>query len=208
MVSRHLYLFHLAVTLVLTIQPAWPQRSAESATITGHVVDSENRPVEGATISIFPMEMGISGKLPTAITDLDGRYKLVSQPFGKTRFSAAKESAGYPDTQGLLFSSGKENMPEEYLTPGAHLVVDIHLGAPDGILEGSVIDAKTHVAVSKARITLHRDESESMYSGTLPINGDFRFRIAALYLFPSPLPHPVTCSGNTKYRPPRQTRLP
>jgi hypothetical protein len=48
---------------------------------------------------------------------------------------------------------------------------------PDGVLDGSVVDARSGSPVSKARITLHRDEPDSMYSATLPPDGQFRFAL-------------------------------
>jgi hypothetical protein len=79
-------------------------------------------------------------------------------------------------------------MPEVSLTPGSHLEnVDIHLGPPDGTVEGFVIDAGTRTPVSKARITLHRSDHESMSSSTLPPDGHF------FYALP-PAPFEITIS--------------
>jgi hypothetical protein len=75
---------YLSVLLLFGIQYMRSQTSAENATITGHVLDPDNRPVTGATVSIFPMEAGISGSLPSALTDSSGGYKLVAPSFGKT----------------------------------------------------------------------------------------------------------------------------
>jgi len=170
--------------------PIWAQNSSDNAVITGQVLDAASMPVSGATISIFPMETGISGGLPWAVTDTRGRYRLVSPAFGKTRFCAVKESAGFPNTQGLLFGSGKENMPIEDLTPGARLNVDIQLGQPDGILELTVIDAVSRAPAAKACITLQRAIPESMYSATVPADG----RIV-LPLPPAPISVKVTAPG-------------
>jgi protocatechuate 3,4-dioxygenase beta subunit len=125
------------------------------------------------------MDVGSSGGLPSAVTDREGRYRLTSAAFpGRRRLCAAKESAGYPNTHGLLFVSGKENMPEVSLTAGGHLEnVDIRLGPPDGILEGSVIDLRTGAPIPKARITLHRSDPESMYATSLPPDSHFVFAL-------------------------------
>jgi hypothetical protein len=169
---------------------AWGQAPVGWATITGRVLDSEGRPVPAATISVFPMDVAVSGGMPGTTTDQEGRYRLHLPAYpGKTRLSARKESVGYPDTQGLLFASGKESMPEVKLTPGVNLEgINIHLGAPDGILEGVVTDAKTHTPVSKARITLHRDEPESIYSTSLGPDGQFLFALP-------PVPIEITVSA-------------
>jgi hypothetical protein len=190
-VTLHRWALSLVLILVL---PLSAQGRFENATVTGRVVDRNDRPVEGAQISIFPMDVPVSGSLPSAVTGPDGRYTLSSPPYrGRTRFCAVKENAGYPDSQGLLFTSDNDNMPEVSLAPGAHLVVDIHLGDPDGILEGSVVDARTGAPISKARVTLHRDQPESMYSATVPPSGRF--------LFPLP-PVPISLSISAPgYRP-------
>jgi len=161
------------------------QTPADRATVTGRVLDADGRPVGGAKISIFPLDVAVSGGMPPQpMTNQDGRYRLVSPAFpGRTRLCAVKESAGYPDTQYLLFASGEESMPEVSLTPGGHLEnVDIHLGPPDGTVEGFVIDAGTRAPVSKARITLHRSEPESISSTSLPPDGHFFFALPQAHI--------------------------
>jgi Carboxypeptidase regulatory-like domain len=130
----------------------------------------------GAKISAFPLDAAISGGIARQpVTDQNGKFRYVLPAYpGRTRLCAIKESAGYPDTQGLLFASPGENIPEVSLVPGGHLEnVDIHLGSPDGILEGSIVDGVTGAQVPKARITLHRSEPESMYSTSLGPDGSF-----------------------------------
>jgi hypothetical protein len=169
------------------------QAPTSSATLSGRVFDSDGNPLPGAKISVFPMDVAISGPMPGgAVTDEKGEYKLMMPAYpGRVRLCAVKESAGYPDTQGLLFASGKESMPEVTLRPGDHLTgVDIHLGPPDGVLEGLVVDSRTQMPVRGARINLHRNNPESMYSGTLPPDGHFRFALP-----PTPIEISVTAPG-------------
>jgi len=69
-------------------------------------------------------------------------------------------------------------MPEVSLVPGGQIEnVDIHLGPPNGTVEGVVLDAETRAAVSKARITLHRSDREAMSSSTLPPDGRFFYAL-------------------------------
>jgi len=168
------------------------------ATVTGHVLDSDGKPVAGATISALPMDVGLSGGTPRRpVTDQDGsyHYSLPAYP-GKTRLCAIKEKAGYPDTQGLLFASPGDNMPEVSLTPGGHLDnVDIRLGPPDGILEGFIADAVSGAKVPNARITLHRSEPESMYSTSLGPDGHFLFALP-----PSPMDVSIEAPGYKPWR--------
>jgi hypothetical protein len=181
--KRRLTYLNILVALIVNSSQVFGQAAAERAAVSGRVFEADGHPLANAKISAFPMDVAISGSLPgMAITDEQGRYELVLPAYpGRTRLGAIKESAGYPDTQGLLFASGKESMPVVTLQPGVRLEgVDIHLGAPDGVLEGLVIDSRTRAPVSRARITLHRDQPDSMYSGSLPADGSFRFALPAV----------------------------
>lgn len=183
----------MAVLILCTI----PLRSqtVPLVSVTGRVIDDQGQPIAGARISIFPMDVAVSGGLPVATTDQEGRYRLVTPAFpGRTRFTAVKESAGYPDTQGLLFVSGKERMPEVSLATG-NQEVNIHLGPPDGILEGTVLDSQTRTPLSKARITLRRAQPASMYSTSLPPNGHFMFALP-----PFPIEITVVAPGYMPWR--------
>ena len=92
-----------------------------------------------------------------------------------------KESAGYPDTQGLLFTSGNDTMPIVNLVPGGFFDdVDIRLAPPDGTLKGTVVDAETGRPLWQARITLRRtDRPEAIYSTSLPPDAHFLFALPA-----------------------------
>jgi hypothetical protein len=198
----HITVLSMAVGSSLIAQTSG-QTPAGWSTVTERVLDSEGRPVAGAGVSVFPMDVAASGAVPRRpISDEEGRYRLVSPAYpGRTRLCAVKESAGYPDTQGLLFVSGTETMPEVYLTPGGHLEdVDIRLGPPDGTLEGFVVDNGTGAWVPKARITLHRADREAMYSTSLPPDGHFLFALP-----PAPIEIKVSAPGYLiwKYKDPR-----
>ena len=163
----------------------------ESAIVSGHVFDSEGRGLPGAKIVVFPLEVSLSGPLPFAMTDETGRYRLISPPFGKTRLCAVKESAGYPDVNGLLFFSGKEQRPIVNLTKGAQLEEDIALGEPDGILNGTVVDSSNLKPVQTARMTLRRLDNVSAFLSTgLPKDGHFLYALPAV-----PISITVTAPG-------------
>lgn len=162
------------------------------ATVKGRVIDSEGQPVANSRISIFPMDTATSGPPPpSATTDYDGRYSVSLPPYqGRTRLCAVKESAGYPDTQGLVFTSGNDNMPIVELVPnGIFENVDIRLGPPGGILKGTVVDAETGRPLWQARITLRRtDRPEAIYSTSLPPDAHFLFALP-------PVPIEVTAAA-------------
>jgi hypothetical protein len=182
-------------TLLITLG----QESKQLAIVTGRVLDAQGQPVSGAQISIFP-SAATSGGLPSATTGKDGSYRLVSPPYGETWICAVKESAGYPDTNALLFAPAQDTRPKIILAPGSRLELDIHLGPPDGIFEGYVVDALTRAAVSNGRVALHRSQPESMYSGTLAPDGHFLFALPS-----APIEVSITAPGHLpwKYRDPQ-----
>ena len=78
----------IGVSLLLGLTPLMrSQTRADWATVTGQVLDSDGRPVPGATISFFPLDIGMSGGMPRQpITDQDGKYRPVSPAYpGRTR---------------------------------------------------------------------------------------------------------------------------
>jgi hypothetical protein len=183
-ITRILFFAVLGLALVA---PA--QHSNEPAIVSGQVLDAQGLPVANAKISIFPMG-AVSGGLPSALTDKEGRYRLVSPPFGETWFSAVKETAGYPDTNALLFAPEIDDRPKVLLGPGTRLTLDIHLGPPDGILDGIITDATTKTKIGNAHITLQRESPKSIYSGSLPPDGHFLFALP-----PAPIEISITANG-------------
>lgn len=160
-----------------TIQLA--QNQEEWASLGGHVYKSNGEPLAGARISLFPLEAAVEGPLPAAVSGHDGSYHLNSPAFGKTRVLASLERLGYPDTFAKIFASPTDHFPEVILARGAELEgVDIHLGPPDGIIEGSVTDEKTGQIVRSARINLRWVEDPSVfYSANVSSAGDFQFAL-------------------------------
>jgi len=180
----------LALFLWLSIHA---QNSDAPAVVIGRVLDYRGQPVAGARISMLP-ESGFSGVLPSADTNDDGRYRLVSPPCGLVWLVAVKESAGYPDINSLLFAPEVNTRPKVLLAPGSQIEQDIHLGHPFGVMEGSTVDAKTGAVVSTARILMRRDKPESMYSETIR-DGHFLYALP-----PVPIDISITAPGFLPWR--------
>lgn len=168
----------LFVALLIGTLVAQNQVPVGWAVITGQVLDSKGEPVADANISLFPA-VAFSGGLPYAKSDKNGFYRLVSPPFGKVWLSASKPSSGYPDTNSLLFAPEVDDRPELQLSPGSETNQDIHLAAPDGILEAKVIDGVTKAVVQDGRITMRRQKPASFYSTRLPRDGHFLYALPA-----------------------------
>ena len=67
----------IVVCAVLWSVSIYGQEPTEWATVKGQVVDFEGQPLASAKISIFPMEVGMSGMgPPSPTTDVSGRYSV------------------------------------------------------------------------------------------------------------------------------------
>lgn len=164
------------------------------AVVSGQVLDAQGKPVADAHISLFPAG-AFQGSLPYAATDVDGRYQLISPPFGKAWLCAVKPSAGYPDTNMLLFAPEVDDRPEIFLAPNAVLTQDIHLAPPLGILEAQVIDAATKRIVSNGHIAMRRQKPEAIHSENIPKDGHFLYALP-----PAPIEIFITAPGYRQWK--------
>jgi Carboxypeptidase regulatory-like domain len=146
--------------------------------IHGYVVNSAGQGVSGATVEAIPENLNIS-LVPSTITDGTGGYTIASQVPGQLRVLAFKESDGYPNTAGLVFTTGDEHFPLIDAMYGQVLNnVDIVLPPPDGVIQGIVRNAKTGSIAAQARITMNWVEKpEVMYSSYLKSDGTFLFAL-------------------------------
>jgi len=172
------------------------QSSDGSAIVEGRVLDTQGQPVPGARISMA-IFAGHSGPMPSAATDKDGHYRLVSPPYGKAWLCAVKESAGYPDINATIFVPPvpEDSRPEVDLTPSSRLHLDIQLGPPDGIFEGTVVDATTNTPIKTARITMRREDIEHGYYSTGIMGGHFLFALPS-----APVEITITAPGYAPWK--------
>jgi hypothetical protein len=172
----------LAATLICAVICApflTAQGAQDRVSLSGYVYDHNGKALGGARIFLFPLEAAIGGPLPAAISNQDGSYHLTAPAFGKTRICASLERLGYPDTFNQVFSSPADQFPELILSAGSQFGnVDIHLGPPDGIFEGTVVDRETGAIVQLARITLRWAEDPSVLrSENVPRSGHFLYAL-------------------------------
>lgn len=155
------------------------QERASTVQLTGHVYLPDGKPLSGARVSLFPLEVGVGGPLPATISKEDGSYHLTVPALGKTRILANIEQRGYPDTFYKIFSSPADHFPEVNLSPGAVLDnIDIHLGSPDGLVEGRVIDKSNGAAVQSMQIVLRWVDQPSVYlSASIQRSGSFQYAL-------------------------------
>lgn len=164
----------LSVVVALS---AIAQADGGRARVSGHVYDASGRPLAHAQISVFPLETAFSGGLPATFTNDLGFYTLDTPAYGKTRILVIKEEAGYPNTMSAVFAPEVEALPEVNLDRSADLHdIDIHLGNPDGSIDGEIRDAISKAPVLTARITLRRvSDPDVMLSTNSDRDGTFRF---------------------------------
>lgn len=155
------------------------QPDSVHVTLSGHVYDEAGNPVSGAQIDLLPLEAAWSGPRPFVGTDEHGYFHAVVPALGKTRVSASKISAGYPDTTWKLCSSENDSAVVVELTGDQPVSdVNVHLGPPDGIIRGMVINKTDGSVVRSARILMRwADDTSVMYSGNVPSSGIFQYAL-------------------------------
>lgn len=169
----------LWIIALVCCMPLYAQNEEKWGSVSGHVYTAEGKPLADARIEVFPLQSAVAGPLPAAISDSDGAYHLASPALGLTRICARREDLGYPKTQYKLFSSGTESFPEVQLVSSSELKdVDIHLGPPDGSIEGIVVDRATQAAIGFARVSLRWAEDPSVsFSSSISQSGEFRYAL-------------------------------
>jgi hypothetical protein len=168
----------VSVSVLLIVNPLSSGQPGPAILIHGHVVNSAGQGVSGLRVEVIPENLNIS-LVPSTVTDGTGGYTIASQVPGRLRILAFKESDGYPNTLGLVFTTGNEHFPFIDATYGQVLNnVDIVLPPPDGVIQGIVRNAKTGSIVDQARITLNWVEKpEVTYSSYLKSDGTFLFAL-------------------------------
>lgn len=177
---------HIAVAILcLAAIPLSAQPDSVHVTLSGHVYGEAGNPVMGARIDLLPLDVGFSGLMPGAHTDKLGHFVMFTPAYGRTRVSASKISAGYPDTTGKLFSSENDSAVVVDLTADQPVIdVNIRLGPPDGIIRGRLFNKKDGNAVRLARILMEwADDPAVMDSEDAPGSGNFQYALPK---------HPIT----------------
>ncbi len=165
----------LFVTLLL-LSSAWAQTAKQNPLlITGQVLDEQDRPVSGATVSAHIIG-GLKGRLPMSTSDLHGKFTLAVNQTGSYRVTAAKPVAGYPSPFNPFY-----NPTEDLLTPvlvKEDLVVPfatVRLMPKTGKLVIRIVDSETKQAVNDVQVTLCRAESPKYCHRLADQNPDKQF---------------------------------
>jgi Carboxypeptidase regulatory-like domain len=153
-------------------------RDQQGTVLTGHVYDAFGTPADGARIEYMALNFHEKSRSQIAVSRADGGYSLSVGGIGKIRVYVYKESADIPNTRLLLFESQEQTYVDVDVRPDNDVTnADLRLPVPYGVLSGSVRDAKSHLAVAAARVTLRRKEQPKVFSTSVDEAGNFHFAL-------------------------------
>lgn len=88
----------------------------DNVTITGKIVDSNNLPIVGASVTATQIE---TGKERTAVTNEDGRYQIIQLQPGTYTVKSTATGFGAKENQGLVTVSGQNLQLDFSLAPAS-----------------------------------------------------------------------------------------
>ncbi|MGE5112713.1 MAG: carboxypeptidase-like regulatory domain-containing protein [Acidobacteriaceae bacterium] len=168
----------IAVAMLFVVTP---RMCADNGSIFGRVFDPEGNPVSGARVRANFIG-SITGILPSAISDAEGRFSIDHLTFGDYFVTAEKEEVGFP-RQDITFYTGLNPLSNPNV---AKLTVDfkhsrvevtVQLARKAGILFGTITDADTGEPV-EACVELRRGSSGD-YLQFGGVKADYRLLIPA-----------------------------
>jgi hypothetical protein len=113
------------------------------AVIEGRVVDEAGQPLVGAKVYSMVIDHPGRGRLPSTITDAEGRFSLKCAELGKNGVYVSKEGDGYPDSLFTPFLDRSlipiVDAPDQKTIAG----LEVHAPPRSGRLSIRVIDRKT-----------------------------------------------------------------
>jgi hypothetical protein len=141
--------------------------------IEGIVLYEDGEPAKGATVSAFPLDRGLGGRVPSADSDELGRFEISRLWLGKFAVTAKKEGEGYPDTN-WGFYSDRRVAPITLSLSHPSATETILLGPKAGILVGTVANAVSGAPVDPC-VDFHRaSDPNNSLSGTGLVNAHYR----------------------------------
>lgn len=171
---------------------------AATAKITGTVTDQGGLPVRNMTVEAWPLDVGMSGGVPQAVTDDQGHFSLKvatgtdsnGRPYGQKWAVYPHQERGdyYPDLSSRFFKTPESQAPHVEIRAGTPVVnVDLKLGPKAGALSGQVTDASTgapvrpefHLAWASDPKNEMGESTRDRYRLLLPPNTDITLTVVA-----------------------------
>ncbi len=140
--------------------------------IDGTVVNEEGQAVKGATVTAFPTDRGIAGKLPHAYTDETGHFAIDGLWWGEYGVSGMKEDGDYPDVSGAFYNGQIQPLRLTAQHPAA--TVTIRLGPKAGVLIGTVTNAVTGAPLNPVVEFRRVSQPNNFLRGTGLVNAKYR----------------------------------
>jgi Carboxypeptidase regulatory-like domain len=126
--------------------------------INGQVVDENGRPVAQAQVEARPNSL--TGALPRAFTDDEGKFSILVRTAGPFRLTASKLSDLYAPTASPFYYPAKELLPEVIVDYGRPTpFTTVHLGPRAGKINFGVVDNVTGQPIQQVIIRACRAES-------------------------------------------------
>jgi hypothetical protein len=144
-------------TAVLVL--AAPFTLAGTAKISGTVVDEHNIPVKNMVVEAWPLDVGVSGGTPQAVTDEQGHFVLTvatgrtqdGHPFGVkwAVYPHAENGDYYPDLSSRFYKTDSSQARHIEIPSGEapEAKIELKLGPKAGAVKGKVTDAATGAQV-------------------------------------------------------------
>jgi hypothetical protein len=132
--------------------------------IEGRVMDDNGQPISGATVYAAKTDL-LTGRIPHALTDKQGKFTFKGLPPGAYELSAKKDDDGYPNPDsafhyGRAIAKVTVTVYESQVTRG----VIVKIGNKMGVLVLHVINATTKRPIKNSKVTLRRlDNPEFKY---------------------------------------------
>lgn len=142
---------------LLLLLPLLAAAQTSKLLITGQVLDENSKPVAGAAVWAFPDFL--SGRVPRAVTDNEGRFTIEVRQPGRYRLSADKVRSGYPSTINPFYyprTAGTDQVVVKWEAPAPFITV--RFAPPAGKLMVQVSD-QANAPVQKVQIALCRADA-------------------------------------------------
>lgn len=122
------FLSVICLTLSVFTAASFAQ-SLDNVTISGKVVDSNNQPIVGASVTATQVETGAER---TVVTKEDGRYQIIQLQPGTYNIKSSSSGFADKENQGLITVSGQNVQLDFALAPGGVSAEVTTLGSDEG----------------------------------------------------------------------------
>lgn len=144
--------------LVLLPLTAVAQTAKETWSINGQVLDENGKPVAGAGVHAYPD--ALSGRVPMAVTDSEGRFTVQVRKTGRYRVGAWQRDLGYPSTVNPFYYPATAGSEQVMVNPNAPPpFITLRFAPRAGRLKIRVSEQATNEPLQSVQISLCRADA-------------------------------------------------